>query len=99
MMFCTRKTVLNLSRHRFSTKSIVVSDHVKSAIANREPVVALESTIITHGMPRPHNLESAKKVQKIIENEVSSQIVKNSIIFSNPKIRQMVLTFKLLKTV
>ena len=72
MMFFTRKTVLNLSKHRFSTKSIVISDHVKSAIANREPVVALESTIITHGMPRPHNLQSAKKVQMIIKNEVSS---------------------------
>ena len=70
-MFCTRKALLNFSKRRFSSKSVVISEHVKSALSNREPVVALESTIITHGMPRPHNLECAKRVQKIIETEVS----------------------------
>ena len=48
----------------------MISDNVRNAIANNEPVVALESTIITHGMPRPHNLNCAKNVQNIIKTEV-----------------------------
>ena len=33
---------------------------VKEALSNGEPVVALESTIITHGMPYPANIEMAR---------------------------------------
>ena len=36
---------------------------VKQAIKNNDPVVALESTIITHGMPWPENLKTAKSVE------------------------------------
>lgn len=52
---------------------IEIAENVLQAIKNNEPVVALESTIITHGMPYPANLETALKV----ENTVRSQ-VKNS---------------------
>jgi pseudouridine-5'-phosphate glycosidase len=37
----------------------VVADEVRTAIAGGHPVVALESTIFTHGLPRPRNLEVA----------------------------------------
>ncbi|GAA6150092.1 pseudouridine-5'-phosphate glycosidase [Pseudooceanicola nitratireducens] len=36
---------------------------VREALANNQPVVALESTIITHGMPYPQNLETARMVE------------------------------------
>ena len=39
---------------------------VRQAIKNYEPVVALESTIITHGMPWPENLKTAKSVETIV---------------------------------
>jgi len=39
---------------------------VKGALAAGAPVVALESTIITHGMPFPQNLETALKVEKAV---------------------------------
>ena len=39
---------------------------VKQAIKNNDPVVALESTIITHGMPWPENLKTAKSVETIV---------------------------------
>ncbi|MEL6643518.1 MAG: pseudouridine-5'-phosphate glycosidase [Pseudomonadota bacterium] len=39
------------------------SPEVADALANNEPVVALESTIITHGMPWPRNLETARAVE------------------------------------
>jgi pseudouridine-5'-phosphate glycosidase len=41
---------------------------VAAAIAAGKPVVALESTIISHGMPWPQNAETAKKVEKIIRD-------------------------------
>ncbi len=46
---------------------IKISNKVKNAIKNNTPVVALESTIISHGMPFPKNLEVAKKLEQIIE--------------------------------
>ena len=60
-------------RRLFSTssKSIIISDKVRHALQNNEPVVALESTIITHGMPHPHNIQCAKRVEEIIEQNVS----------------------------
>ena len=42
---------------------------VASALAEGRPVVALESTIITHGMPFPANAEMAAKVEAIISEE------------------------------
>lgn len=39
---------------------------VKEALDNNKPVVALESTIISHGMPYPQNVEMAKKVEDIV---------------------------------
>ena len=43
-----------------------VSDEVRAAIAANKPVVALESTIISHGMPYPQNVETALLVEKTV---------------------------------
>lgn len=43
-----------------------ISPPVADALARREPVVALESTIITHGLPSPRNLETARAVEEIV---------------------------------
>lgn len=43
-----------------------ISSEVKHALENNIPVVALESTIISHGMPYPQNAETALKVEAII---------------------------------
>ena len=43
-----------------------VSEEVKHALENNIPVVALESTIISHGMPYPQNVETALKVESIV---------------------------------
>lgn len=45
-----------------------ISLRVAKALANKEPVVALESTIISHGMPYPKNVETALLVEKTIED-------------------------------
>ena len=39
---------------------------VEQAIKNNDPLVALESTIITHGMPWPENLKTAKSVETVV---------------------------------
>lgn len=45
-----------------------ISFEVKTALAAGKPVVALESTIITHGMPYPQNLEMAQSVEAVIRD-------------------------------
>ena len=47
-------------------KYLDVSPEVAAALAEGKPVVALESTIISHGMPYPQNVETALKVESII---------------------------------
>jgi len=42
------------------------SDEVAAALAAGSPIVALESTIISHGLPRPTNLEVAREVEAIV---------------------------------
>ena len=46
-----------------------VSAEVASAIADHRPVVALESTIISHGMPYPQNVETAHRVQATVREQ------------------------------
>jgi pseudouridine-5'-phosphate glycosidase len=46
--------------------SFTVSDEVASALADNRPVVALESTIISHGLPRPRNHEAAIEFETIL---------------------------------
>ena len=48
---------------------VKLSPALKSALAKGKPVVALESTIIAHGMPFPQNFEMAQKVEAIIREQ------------------------------
>ena len=50
-------------------KYLDVRSDIKEAIEADKPVVALESTILSHGMPYPENLEFARNVEKIIKEE------------------------------
>jgi pseudouridylate synthase len=50
-------------------KYLDISAEVRSAIENNRPVVALESTIISHGMPYPKNVETALNVEQIIRDQ------------------------------
>ena len=48
---------------------VEVSPRVSAALAAGEPVVALESTIISHGLPRPHNYAAAQKFEEILDSQ------------------------------
>ena len=54
------------SRRHFGTSTI------KPALRSSLPIVALESTVITHGLPRPQNLELARTMERVIrENDAT----------------------------
>ena len=48
---------------------IQYSSEVTNALSQKRPLVALESTIISHGLPRPKNLEVALEVEEIVRSE------------------------------
>lgn len=46
-----------------------ITSEVQAALEDRQPVVALESTVIAHGLPRPQNLETALRLEEIVRVE------------------------------
>ncbi|GHJ49654.1 pseudouridine-5'-phosphate glycosidase [Catellatospora sp. TT07R-123] len=48
--------------------SINLGAEVKAALATGQPVVALESTIVSHGLPRPDNLRVAREIEQIVRD-------------------------------
>src|SRR3954453_17497501 len=45
-----------------------IHDEVSEALASGRPVVALESTIISHGLPRPRNLAVARQIEAAVRD-------------------------------
>jgi len=45
-----------------------IAEEVKQAIESRQPVVALETTVITHGLPYPENLELAQQMEREVRS-------------------------------
>ena len=45
-----------------------ISADVQSVLAANQPVVALESTVIAHGLPRPQNLQTALRLEQIVRD-------------------------------
>jgi pseudouridine-5'-phosphate glycosidase len=45
---------------------VVLSETVARALRDGQPLVALESTIITHGLPRPENIEAAREFERAV---------------------------------
>ena len=50
-------------------KYMDITPEIEAAVAAGKPVVALESTILSHGMPYPENVAFAKEIEKIIRDE------------------------------
>jgi pseudouridine-5'-phosphate glycosidase len=49
--------------------SVRLGDEVRTALNDGAPVVALESTIISHGLPRPANLEVARRIEATVREQ------------------------------
>jgi len=46
----------------------IISDDISTALVVGRPIVALESTVISHGLPYPQNLETAKNLEQIVRD-------------------------------
>lgn len=67
-------------------KSLIdINPEVDKALRANAPIVALESTIVTHGMPYPQNVETAASVEAIVRKQVMSfkRIRTNPYVFIN----------------
>jgi pseudouridine-5'-phosphate glycosidase len=53
----------------FNRNLLTVAPLVGAALSANKPVVALESTVIAHGLPRPQNLETAQSLEEIVREE------------------------------
>ena len=62
---------LGIRRMSFESRIMKIEKAVQEAIAYGNPVVALESTIVAHGMPFPQNLDLAKEVEDILRGKVN----------------------------
>lgn len=60
--------ILDLSKvcNRYISNTFKYNEEVITAMRTRKPIVALESTIITHGMPYPDNLNTAIEVETVV---------------------------------
>jgi pseudouridine-5'-phosphate glycosidase len=52
----------------FDSELLRYSPEVEAALAAKQPIVALESTVIAHGLPRPTNLEVARRLEQIVRD-------------------------------
>jgi len=50
------------------TEHLVLSEEVKRALRRRKPVVALETTLVTHGLPHPQGLQAALELEGIVRS-------------------------------
>ncbi len=50
-------------------RKVRIADEVRDALGRGAPVVALESTVVTHGLPRPRNLELARRLEAAVREE------------------------------
>jgi pseudouridine-5'-phosphate glycosidase len=65
-MGMTRRATRHAARAAARPEQLVVAQEVQQALRKGTPVVALESAIITHGMPYPINLELAQELENIV---------------------------------
>ncbi|XP_076271216.1 pseudouridine-5'-phosphate glycosidase-like isoform X1 [Rhynchophorus ferrugineus] len=68
-MFRTCVSFTKTCWRKYSTNLVRCHEEVKTALTECRPVVALESTIITHGMPFPQNVKCAMEVEDVVRSQ------------------------------
>src|SRR5215217_232350 len=53
---------------------IQLSEEVRAALGAGRAVVALESTVISHGLPRPQNLETARRLEQAVREDGATTV-------------------------
>lgn len=64
---------MKTSRFYKLARYIEISQEIKNAFEIKRPIVALESAIITHGMPHPYNVDTALEVEHIVREQVTTR--------------------------
>ncbi len=62
---CKMQNLFSIFHFPFST-FMKFNEEVADALASKKPIVALESTVIAHGLPFPQNFETAQNLEKIV---------------------------------
>jgi len=57
-----------MSHASYHAETLQVSDEVRAALAANQPLVALESALITHGLPYPQNLETSRELEAAVRD-------------------------------
>ena len=52
-----------------NSKFLQTNREVSAALSDHQPIVALESTVIAHGLPHPQNLETAQRLEQIVREQ------------------------------
>jgi pseudouridine-5'-phosphate glycosidase len=52
-----------------NTIAVSLSDEIQAALASKQPIVALESTVISHGLPYPENLTLAQELEDLVRGQ------------------------------
>jgi pseudouridylate synthase len=60
------RLITHYQNHMFDRSLLDVSEEVAAALGEGRAVVALESTVISHGLPRPLNLETARRLEEVV---------------------------------
>lgn len=58
--------LFDMHKPKMDKALLSLSPEVEAAIAANQPVVALESTVIAHGLPRPQNIKTARRLEQIV---------------------------------
>lgn len=70
IVFYKNQRNVHVLANKLKLNGILISDEVRNALIDNVPIVALESTIITHGMPYPNNVNCALNVEDEIRRQV-----------------------------
>ena len=72
-----------------NNNQIKITSKIKEAIQNNKPIVALESTLISHGLPYPDNISVANESIKAVEESGSMTYHQNHWILGCQELRNM----------
>ncbi len=60
-----------MNMNKKNENNFVISAEVERALTNHQPLVALETAVVTHGLPHPDNLSLARKMESVVRDEGS----------------------------
>lgn len=79
ILACKRHIHITSQLTQRACNNFDISEEVRHGLETGAPIVALESTIITHGMPYPDNMQCALDVENIVREQVNTNYIHRNI--------------------